>query len=76
MYKKINYQFDQEKYQIACITKKLKQKDIAAMLGICDSTLYRIVTKGGEFTRSQIIDLCALFGKDVAVSFLFSSLLA
>lgn len=76
MQKNNKYRFDLEKYQIACITKKLKQKDIAATLGICDSTLYRIVIKGGNFTRSQIIDLCTLFGKDVAVGFLFSSWLA
>lgn len=72
MSEQLKSNFDTNKYRYACMTRGLRQCDIAKKLGISNTSLYRTIKHNGDFTRSQIMVLYDLFGSEVANDFLFN----
>ena len=54
--------FDKVKFKASLVLAGKTVADVAARLGINDSTLYRKISKDGDFTRSEIQTLVEFLG--------------
>lgn len=64
--------FNYSKFKIELAKKEITKKGFAHVLGITESTLYRKINRGGDFTSQEIREMILFFGKDEALSFLFA----
>ena len=62
--------FNEEKFEIALIQKKVSKQHVASLLGISREAFRRRI-RNNSFSIADAVVLREFFGKDVADSFLF-----
>ena len=70
------YQFNIPLFKEAMKSKGLSFSELAVLLKISRTTLWRKVHSDGDFTRNEICDLYEIFGDSLAKRFLFYSKVA
>lgn len=63
--------FNDEKFEIALIQKKVSKQTVASILGISREALRRRI-RSNSFTVPEVMKLREFFGKEVADGFLFN----
>lgn len=56
--------FDKKRFRAQMILADITYKELAAKLGINESTLYRKINADGNFTREEISNIVAILGID------------
>lgn len=68
--------FDRKRFKAAMIMADVTSKDLAKALEINESTLYRKLNAGGEFTRKEINKLIEILNIEDPKEIFFASELA
>lgn len=68
--------FDERRFNAQLVLKGITKQEVADALGIKESTLYRKIKRGGDFTRAEIQTLIALLGFDDPMNVFFAAELA
>lgn len=68
--------FDERRFNAQLVLKGITKQEVADALGIKESTLYRKIKRGGDFTRAEIQELIALLGFDDPMNVFFARELA
>lgn len=68
--------FDERRFNAQLVLKGITKQEVADALGIKESTLYRKIKRGGDFTRAEIQTLISLLGFDDPMNVFFARELA
>lgn len=68
--------FDERRFKAQMVLSGLSNKNIAELLGIDESTLYRKIKRDGDFTREEINKLIEAMRIDEPEAIFFASELA